>query len=108
MTEFRDQPIRIAFEPVHACRSLSLRSRSSTPTSGHPMAVDHVHFEISINGQMVSGPLEGDPVGTFSASGTGFYKASAALPSAGSYEVELLVKHRESSFTSNWPLEVTE
>ena len=74
--------------------------------AGYPMAVDHVHFEINANGQRVSDTLEGDPVGNFSASGNGFYRATVGLPSAGSYEVGLLVKHRESSFNSNWPLEV--
>lgn len=74
--------------------------------AGFPMRVDHVHFNISRNGQSVSETLEGDPVGNFSASGNGFYTATAEVQSRGSYQVDLLVAHQQSSFNSNWPLEV--
>ena len=85
--------------------SLALMARVKN-NAGYPMRVDHVHFDISRNGQSISETLEGDPVGNFSASGNGFYTATAELQSPGSYQVNLLVKHQQSSFNSNWPLAV--
>ena len=85
--------------------SLALMARVKN-NAGYPMRVDHVHFNISRNGESVSETLEGDPVGSFSANGKGFYTATAELQSAGSYQVDLLVMHQQSSFNSSWPLEV--
>ena len=85
--------------------SLALMARVKN-NAGYPMRVDHVHFTVSGNGQSVSETLEGDPIGTFSATGNGLCEATAELQTPGSYQVELLVIHQQSKFSSNWPLEV--
>ena len=86
-------------------RSLALMARVKN-AAGYPMPVEHVHFTASRNGQNVSETLEGDPIGTFSATGNGFYGATMELPSPGSYQVDLLIMHQQASFNLSWPLVV--
>ena len=74
--------------------------------AGYPMRVDHVHFTVNNDGQVLAQELEGEAVGTFSATGDGFYRTNAELPSPGSYSVDLLVRHNQSSFNSGWTLDV--
>jgi|GEM_PF-6295128 hypothetical protein len=74
--------------------------------AGFPMQVGHVHFTVTKDGQTLVEGLEGEPVGKFGAVGQGFYRASAQLPSPGSYTVDLAVQHNQSRFDSSWSFEV--
>ena len=90
-------------QPEVGMQTLLLRVKD---VAGFPMRVDHVHFTISKNGQNVAGPMEGEPVGNFKATGDGYFTAQAELMSSGVYQVDVLVQHNQSSFNYTRPHEV--